>query len=254
MHLYFTSGKRLDKDVSKKLSALKRHAGLAAATHDEEEIHKFRVKYKKLRALLRMEASAGYKRTIPKQLKQLYTAAGAVRDLQLHHKTVSAYFLQYNTLPAHYLQHIQDEIKEAIIIYNNIYKQVSFSRIYKLSFVDMPGKLKREELIVWHRQHITAVKNISTRTITDEAIHAIRKLLKDLVYTSSYISSGNDHAALALLLGDYMDSCVLLTFLNRYEHYAPPDEKVMLEHVMQSLEAGKEEQRKKLLQVITDYN
>ncbi len=253
MHLYITSGKRLTKNISKRLNTLERSARKVAAAHNEEDIHKLRVAYKKLRALLRMAASAGYATRIPPALKKLYEAAGDIRDLQLHQRAVHAYFQQYNTLPEHYLQHIQHEITEAIISFNKMYKQVSFKRVYKLAFEHLPVKLSRKELINWHSQHVNTIKAMSNSTVTDESIHEIRKHLKDLIYTSAYLSSGETYTEPAELLGAYMDSCVLVTFMNRHKTSAPPEETNMLEYALQTWQADKQAKREQVKGYISKH-
>jgi len=239
MQLYFISGKRLAKDVTEKMGKLQQFAHRASIAHDSEDIHQFRVTYKKLRALLRMANATGHKKDIQQVLKKLYAAAGVIRDLQIHHQTVSDYFLQYNTLPEKYLQHIQQEITSGIYAFRKVYKQVSFSRAKKLVLRHLPRKLSREKLIKWHKTNTDAIKEAADSRLQDEQIHEIRKHIKDLLYTESYISSANNYKDTAHILGDFMDSCILLTLLDKYLPHASPDEVMMLANARQHWEADK---------------
>lgn len=254
MQLYLISGKRLASDVNEKMSKLQRVAHRASIAHDSEDIHQLRVTYKKLRALLRMANATGHKKDIQQVLKKLYSAAGVIRDLQIHHQTVSDYFLQYNTLPENYLQHIHQEITEGIYAYNKVYQQFSFSRAYKLVRHHLPKKLRREKLVKWHTANTDTIKEAAGSQLQDEQIHEIRKHVKDLMYTKSYISSANNYKETADLLGDYVDSCVLLTLVDKYIPNASPDEVMMLANARQHWEADKMRLKEKAIGAITQIS
>lgn len=236
------------------MDRLHKFAQRASVAHDSEDIHRLRVTYKKLRALLRMAQATGHKKDIQQVLKKLYSAAGVIRDLQIHHQTVSDYFLQYNTLPENYLQHIQQEITEGIYAFNKAFKRVSFSRAHKLVLRHLPEKLPREKLVKWHTANTDAIKTAAGSPAEDEQIHEIRKHIKDLLYTESYISSANNYKEIADLLGDYIDSCVLLTLLDKYLPYASPDEMMLLANARQHWEVDKIRLKEKAIESIAQIS
>lgn len=254
MQLYIISGRRLAKDVNEKMGRLHKFAQRASIAHDSEDIHQLRVTYKKLRALLRMANATGHKKDIQHVLKKLYAAAGVIRNLQIHHQTASDYFLQYNTLPENYMQHIQQEITEGIYAFNKAFKRVSFSRAHKLVRRHLPKKLRREELVKWHTANTDAIQTAAGSPAEDEQIHEVRKHIKDLLYTESYISSANNYKEMADLLGDYVDSCVLLTLLDKYLANASPDEMMLLANARQHWEADKMRLKEKAMETIAQFS
>lgn len=218
--------KKLQKEIVKRLDKLHRFAKLIAETHNEEDIHKFRVNYKKLRALLRMIHNKR-KEVLPEKLKQLYTTAGTIRDMQLHYKAVSNYFGQQTSMPVMYINHILQMTTAACNDFDQLYKHCSFKRLSGVIKEDIQGKHYR--LTHWQQDNIKPLSLKKWHPVTDNAIHNIRKHVKDLLYTQKYLHPEKDYSLVADSLGNYIDHCILLKLLEANIHHAPADEQAMLE-------------------------
>lgn len=240
------SREQLQKDIVRKLRDVHHYARLIAEKHEEEDIHEFRVNYKKLRALLRMVHPNGHKAGLPKNLKRLYTLAGTIRDLQLHYKTVNTYFAQYDTVPVGYLQHIRKAITGAAKDFTRVYNHCSFSRISQTIKKDIPPKYHKE-LKNWQDDNVRAVKLNLSPGVTDKTIHDIRKHVKDLAYTHKYLLYKKGYNPVAKSIGEYIDSCVLLKLLEENISNAPADEIPMLQHARQQWQAHKKLLKKAVL-------
>ena len=70
------------------IKKLKGYISLVTFETKEEIIHELRVEFKKTRALLRLADGDNNKLKVPKVLKEFYTAAGRVRELQLQQQLI----------------------------------------------------------------------------------------------------------------------------------------------------------------------
>ncbi len=215
----------LHKEIVKKLHKLRHYARLITEAQREEDIHQFRVNYKKLRALLRMLHHN--KARLPKCFKRLYTAAGSIRDLQLHYQTLSTYFGQQNTLPVIYMSHILQATTDACTQFDRLYKHCSFSRLMHVINTHIPHSYHKK-LGHWQEDNLQAIALRLSHELCDEDIHDIRKHVKDLLYTQQYLHLKKDYNPIAQTIGNYIDHCVLLQLLDVYSPQAPANEQDLL--------------------------
>ena len=199
-----------------------------------ESIHQLRVRYKKLRAFLRMVSvknECGKKINLPKKLKNAYHIAGEIRDLQLQRqrlltitkeeiKPVKAYnkILQLN------IQKLKEKFKR-ISLGKTIKKSTGKAKLFAGEKINTTcaGKFIRDNAAA-----IIAI--ITSGSLTDAYIHEIRKRLKDIFYTIDTFEDANkklefSDSAIApnemkyfdgLLdeLGNFQDSITSLALLN----------------------------------------
>lgn len=213
-----------DKEIQKRLKAMRLCAEKVSLHFGEEDIHQLRVNYKKARALMRLCNGKKVKKLLPSTLKDLYAAAGKIRDLQLHTKTVKRYFKDLHSMPTHYLGAVNAELKEAKDEYKQCYKKVSFQRITKSATANMPSDIRHRDIKQWGQKQWKQIDNIIQSPPDEEQLHEIRKHLKDLHYTQ-LLSKEKDHDELIDDLGDFIDMKVLIMLNDHFINSASADEK-----------------------------
>lgn len=168
---YFSLLKSLGKKITRK--------------GNPEHIHRFRVTYKELRAVLRMcafNSTASATPAMPRRIKKCYQIAGRIRDLQLYqpgnatlHKTV------------------ERQIKKLIIAFTGLFSKISFQKKITRITAGIP-----EQFPVTAYRNFILVSNNSVASIaatgifSDETIHCIRKKLKDVFYNMRLLKKINE--------------------------------------------------------------
>jgi hypothetical protein len=168
-----------------------------------------------------------HKKLLPKKIKQLYTAAGVTRDLQLHYTTVSNYFGQGQVMPVEYINHISKAISQASDDFDRLYRHCSFARLPHIIKARTPHKYHKK-LKQWQEDNVQAISSKQLQEPTDDTIHEIRKHVKDLLYTRKYLHFEKDYNPIAKSTGSYIDRCVLLALLDAHISYAPEAEQALL--------------------------
>ena len=240
--------RQLQKDIRKQLHHFHDYARLITRHHSEDDVHDFRVSYKKLRALYRMMHYKHHKSGLPERFKELYKAAGAIRDLQLHYTAISEYGSKHHNTPIIYLNHILTSIANACTDFDNRYKQCSFSRLTHTITSHIPHTFGKR-LQHWKQDKQEAISSLLT-DIDDNAIHEIRKHLKDLLYTQSYIQLSENYEPATKSIGSYVDYQVLLQLLKANMHYAPASEQTILKRAMYDWQETMTVKKKELIRVL----
>lgn len=189
--------------------------------HEKESIHKFRVTYKKLRALCRMMdvLQNGKGINVSKGWKKIYKAAGAVRDNQLMQEMAADQFSS---------KALMELLEGQLVLHTKNLSAV-------LDDVD-PGKMHfnkwkhpadndynhyfREMISVWMVQVL--------EPMYDDNLHTLRKILKDIMYNKAWLDEmGVESAGLVAmlpvdeidrvqkLLGDNQDRVVQNDFIRK---------------------------------------
>jgi CHAD domain-containing protein len=150
-----------------------------ASSGDEEVIHRLRVGFKKLRALIRLarlEKDADGP-SIPRGLKKFYKLAGQLRSLQLYYKHIVGFYKDH-TYPeniAKQTAHAHDELMGYIAVYD-----FPADRDELLS--NLPEKLSKDSLKKFINKKAKALGKLPREEIKDAELHTFRKLLKDITY------------------------------------------------------------------------
>lgn len=180
---------------------------------DEETIHRFRVLYKKTRALYRMAGTVntGKAFRLRNTWKQVYQGAGTVRDTQLLQNLVSV--------------EIGEGPLTVLLLEQLHHHQHSFNDILRQSD---PGKEHFDkwkkgtsQVADYFRSMFAELRLYYRQPLYDEELHAIRKLLKDIMYNLAWLSKAgipipdflvqipvSELDALQKWLGDYQDNVV----------------------------------------------
>lgn len=211
---------KLHKVAAKRLNTISKMADNIICRDEPEDIHELRKAYKKLRAFTRLvRAQEGSKNPL-KPIKDLYHAAGHVRDRQIFRWSVERYYHEAKVTDEAYLEQLDAEIasyKKALYRQVKDFRFVTF-REKVLNF--LPGELTKESVAGYRQQKLTELKKALKREPEDETLHDIRKILKDLRYNSKQAShlprlkdSEGDLKTFTDLLGDFNDTATSLTLL-----------------------------------------
>jgi CHAD domain-containing protein len=173
---------------------LKKHYSNSFEDFKLEEIHGFRLEVKKLRAFIRLlntKIPEEKKIKIGGKIKSFYNTVGNIRNLQLHQKRViyicDEMLLEKAVL---YLQFLHNEENKQKKKAAGIADKISYNKFRKKIIDLVPDKLlaKSVQAFVIQKQH-TLLELLFLQNYSDEALHEIRKVLKDLLYDLKYISS-----------------------------------------------------------------
>lgn len=228
----------------------------------EDEIHDFRVQIKKMRAYLRLlntEFGEPPVLKMPKSIKRFYHDAGDVRNLQVQMEQIRNHCKK--KLPAGYLDLLQKELDEGKQKMDSNLPSSSRLNYEKKKIIHaLPHKLTRKNIEDFTLQKKGAMLNILNEEKTDERLHELRKMLKDLMYNEKLIKKvvnldafplTRDIKALTQLLGDHQDLYMQLQFLQpAYLDKLDNPEKQELQHLSGLLEKRKKLLKKRILQKI----
>jgi hypothetical protein len=161
---------------------------------------------------------------IPKLLKDFYRCTGVIRNIQLHEINLFKYITE-NSIeqPEEYIRILSDEKtrwqNEAVELMSGNDLQDEIKSIHE----KLPGSIDKSTVKKFIGEKLRQLKE-ALKQMNDEAIlHTIRKILKDLLYTWNYIKGHADLPeaiddedklrSLTAQLGDFMDKCIGLEFL-----------------------------------------
>ena len=219
--------KEIDEIVSNHLHGMDGLFHKIATGFDLHDIHDFRVEVKKLRAFLRL-LNADHepdKPVIPKRLKTFYGYVGNIRNIQLHRNNFLKYYSGNNIeRPQEYCKMLDTEEdywrKEVSAWQQENAMENNESKI----MYRMPHKLEASTLKKFTSNKLDELNDQLHDISNDEAMHEVRKILKDLLYTRDYmnedadvpeaIAKKDDLKKLTALLGDFMDQCIQIGFLS----------------------------------------
>jgi CHAD domain-containing protein len=201
----------------------------AGKTWAEDDIHRFRVEVKKLRACLRLAGATrmGLDPRLPGKLRAFYDMVGVIRCLQLQRKgLVEAAVRMEMELPEICSSILDDRIQTAVAV-GKAYLQLRAPLGKPRSEWQVP--VHRHRAIVGVDAFLKAGKDdlLVGDVLPDEAgLHALRKVMKDILYTAPYFPEGNalsclptkfaSKAALEMCvdkLGEFHDICLQLQLL-----------------------------------------
>jgi CHAD domain-containing protein len=252
-----------EKVIEKYAGQLRKLCDRIPGHFEEEDIHDWRVNYKKLRAFLRMVTTGvdGHLPVMTPEFKKIYAAAGQVRELQLFLATLKcSATLDLNALPVyhHQLEKQLFAAKEEFIKRTDVF---SFEKETDRWMLMLPEYLDKKIILRFVQRKITAIRLLLLVTGEDEHLHSIRKNLKDIIYNIRTFSgvwgisfpviawkSEKQLAEIAEELGAYNDRCnALVHFEENILVALPETEKLVLQKHRDSLLLGKNIFKEQLL-------
>ncbi len=217
IHRYFKHFKKLFNKIEKHF--------------DANDIHEFRVEFKKLRALLRllgMEIADAENLDMPRNLKEIYTVTGKIREIQLQllriDETVSAKekLPKYRTLLKKEIMKLKRELMFWL-------KHEPVSKMEEKINAHIPVSFKAATIKIFLSFKFSNINALfAGRIIADESLHRIRKNIKDILYVYKIFEEFRilnmeelfgdktcfDHATLVTEeLGKFNDQCIALSLL-----------------------------------------
>ncbi len=230
---------------------------------DVDANHDFRTGIKKLRAFLRLTDLSLPDRSnkIPRPIKAFYHLTGELRNLQLQSERVDQIC---NTLlidaPSTYedaLYHRQSIARKNV---EHAATDVSFHKFSEELCRHIPPPLHRPMKRRFVRGGLTRLAGLlAFPVLSDEALHEVRKILKDLVYNYEYLGTDihslvppplNDLESMEDLtrqLGDLHDLSTALMFLAPPYANVPENENESLSQLRSHIALAREDLRRAVL-------
>ena len=186
--------KQISGHIDRRFKKIDRISGELVKHFDEEQIHSFRVEVKKLHALLRLmscESNNTKKLNIPKRLKKFYRTIGMIRVLQLQKQRVNESTEENDHRNfAEYLKMLQSEISnEMMRALESLEGTPSFDKERKKILKKLPAKLDHYGKVKFMLTQKNRLHDALTQgRFSQQKLHSIRKILKDIFYTKTYIA------------------------------------------------------------------
>lgn len=265
LYLFEMKGKELEKVTDKYVRSLEKYCRNIPGSFTIEDIHDLRVDYKRLRAFVRLcseEAHTSHLQ-LPDTLRDVYQAAGAVRDHQLFLAKITLIAKVEYALPA-FTKCLQQQLFKAKEQLVKKIEKVDFDKLRKSLKDELPPVLHDSAIRQFVNRKVASIHILFLAAEREEDLHEVRKNLKDLLHVNKVFENDwgiafpfpawkNEKPVneMAGKLGDFNDECLTLAFLdNDCTKNISAEENVHINNwknmQMQQVESGK----KKLLQEI----
>ena len=272
------TGNYIKNIIKKKYKKIRRRLTKAKKEFNEDAIHDVRVEYKKLRAFLRMLSSkSGEEKSLAVSygLKNCYTIAGKIRDLQLHQKFILDTSKNEAQNPSGYIDLLQKHIDKS----KKKFRKASFPGKTRNGIghfpLSVPASFDVNDFKKYRLQMSASLSSIiNKQKRNDDDMHEVRKLLKDFFYNlKEFKKAHGEHPELEgvcgfneagskdLLeeFGQYQDSATGIDFLQSgWIEKLKPSAQELLSKILELLvkrhedtKQSLEEKLAKLSQVIT---
>ena len=223
---------QIKKITSQYYQKLRKYVSRIPDDFDISTIHEFRVEYKKLRAFFRMlsqQPQIKHEISVSKKLKTVYALSGSLRDLQLQQVRVSDSTRKEPKQPQAYLHLLQKKIEILKTQLTEAIAEKPVNESKRKTDAHSPERFKSSGFSLFVQNRRDAIKEIIiSGDFSDQNIHVIRKMLKDLFYIGK-ISEGAgeknqseitaDFSNVNKLLdelGDFQDRCTSIALLKSY--------------------------------------
>ena len=256
--------KALSAVIIRYISNIEKHCQRLPGAFDQEDMHDLRVNYKKARAFLRLlqlEKGSGDLH-VPDKLKAVYQIGGKVRDLQLFLAQLQA-------------MEVAPALPVCMAGWNRQlfgYKEQAVRTIEGVHFKKLAGDITKElspqlyqdTFKKFIQQKVAAIHIVLLAADNEEDLHAIRKHVKDIIYTTRIYEdywgipfplknwkSEKELNELASTLGDFNDRCLAVSLLQSgYSNDLGEGERNKLLALQKDWQQQKEIQQQQLLQQV----
>jgi CHAD domain-containing protein len=233
---------------------------------DHDTIHQLRVETKKLRAVMRLINTDNENEPLklPKRFKRLYHIVGAIRDAQLEQKRITGWGISLPLYTDNLAVNIDRQKQEWEKYYSKKVTAKLIARIDDYPFTD----LNPDILHYFFSKGLEKIAGISSKKVhTNDQIHTMRKLVKDMLYTAKFaekkwphgyekiavlpLSALND---LSTIIGDYNDARIMLEHLSSFSsNTMTQGEKDTMLHIRTEEMERQHTEKKKVLAQIRKY-
>lgn len=248
--------------IKKRFNNIKNYIKVMLLEFEEEAVHDFRTEIKKLRAFLRLLNTGNNNQlNITKSLKVYYWYAGEIRNLQLHMKSISDMEVEK---PLTYLERTSKQIESLQGALRSLHSPSNFDRPKKI-IGNRLTNLEKPSVKKFVADKVDELNNFLLLIKQDEILHAIRKLLKDLLYNWKNIkpyrsflpipiSAKKQITKLTDILGEFCDRNVGMHLLETSQLANPnSSDKYMLQKIREKWDVEKNELRLKIYSML-NYN
>jgi hypothetical protein len=263
--------RKLEGIVEKRFEKINEAFEKALLHFHEDDIRIFRVKVKKLAAVLQLldaEKAHVHPVKLPPGMIKISRLFGAIRTLLMQQNQVQNTIKeQQNRLPETYLKFISEQILESI---KEVSKHINGTEPFKKEEEKLLGllpiKLSQETMLKFVHTEGDALEKLFAPVFPDDkSLHEARKHLKNLLYVLPYVdmdisavspykllTSFEDINDFTKLLGNFHDLDTALSYLHLSVHKieADADEKVTLRQLDRIWTAEKEVFRDQIYQEI----
>jgi hypothetical protein len=244
--------KKINKKVRSLRERLAKRAIHIRPCFDEDEIHSLRTDFKKLRALLRWQKISS--QTL-KPFKKVYRVAGKLRNRQVVLKNINDNEAGANNF--------KTWLNTTILNYEKQWKGLDIAGVgKKILKNNKPIKEPANTFNPFVHKRIAAIKQLlQRRSITDNSMHEIRKMLKDIQYIDKYLLKENVDSSslinnlklknLNKKIGNYIDKKTEADLLRQYialQKDSDVKKKALL--MQEHLTKKKDAEKKKLLKLV----
>ncbi len=250
--------KKIFKKLNQLLSQIKKD-------FEKDAIHDFRVEVKKFRAFLRLlalELEDADDLKLPKKLKEVYSSAGKVRDIQLQLFRINDIYKEENK-PSEYLLLLQKEMKKWKKELQIVLEEKPLPKTEEKIISNLPAQLQPESIKNFFQQKAANVNAlISARAFADDELHSTRKNIKDIIYIFKVFKEDARIPIPVLLwnktelkkaenlaheLGLFNDVCIALSFVRpAWLNEINPEERKRLQTIRIQWNSEKESLKEKL--------
>ncbi|ANE50438.1 CHAD domain-containing protein [Flavisolibacter tropicus] len=255
-------------DVLKlRMKRLKKHFLKLRKSFDPEELHDYRLEMKKLKAFLRLlNTHRTHHETLKlnRHLKTYYKLTGNLRNLQLHEQRIQELANENHlTLPVVFTELLEKEKEKAIEQLRVEEQKLSFKKNRKdlLSPIQLEIKAGERKSYLLN-QHTALIAILAPASFSDDDLHDVRKIVKDIGYNRDYLGSYMSLLLPALLvkkeeadglaekLGEFHDLCVSQTLLHLPEVIQIKElaESTVLQELQRVIECKKRTMKEEVLQ------
>lgn len=217
--------------LDKRCRHLQKHKEQLLGGFGAEANHAFRVEVKKLRAflrLLRFSQPQAENLHLPKSFHEFYQAVGTIRSIQIQKQWVETVCKELAcSMPAGYTEVLNRKEKEAINSAGQKAKEIDVHEIRNQLIKAVQGTFHKKEAEAFvQKKREKLLTYLAAVTLTDENLHNVRKLLKDLLYVWPWIEEEMTEAfpsryftketclQLANRLGTFQDCCTVLALFS----------------------------------------
>lgn len=191
-------------------------------------IHKFRLEYKKLRAILKSISTTGFVFSIPGKLKKAYHISGKIRDIQLLIKRLENTGQKNSKCNLFIIKLLHNSLEINKQILSHLLSKKMLKKCRKKTIDELPEDFHFEGVHQFAKQEWEQLDNIlHYKYFSDNRLHQLRTGLKNMTLADTvfekYQAANNLEIikpwkvpAVALLverLGDYQDQCASISIL-----------------------------------------
>lgn len=221
-------GKELEKVADKYVRSLEKYCRRIPGSFTIEDIHDLRVDYKRLRAFIRLCREEAHARhlQVPDQLREVYRAAGSVRDHQLFLARIVLFAKVQYALPG-FTRCVQQQLFRAKEMLVKRIEKVEWNKARKEIKDELPAVLRDIAIRQFVNRKVAAIHILLIAPDREEDLHEVRKNLKDQLHVTRVFDNDWGIAfpfppwkeekpinEMAEKLGEFNDECITLSFLN----------------------------------------